>query len=74
MGDGEEKEGGRKGVSKDRGKGRGEREGERGGPGITGDTGPSAWLGLLAFLPLSAFPSVPATSWNVRWLMVRTSR
>lgn len=29
---------------------------------------------LLGFLALSALPSVPATSWNVRWLMVGTSR
>lgn len=67
-------------MNKDRRKGRGEiREGEWGigvgsGPGTTGDIGPSfAWLGLLGFLPLYALPSVPATSWNVRWLMVRTA-
>lgn len=48
------------------------RSGEWGGPGTTGDTELSfAQLGLLA---LSALPSVPATSWNVRWLTVRSSR
>lgn len=67
-------EGGRKGVNENGRKGRGERRvGEWGGPGS--DAGPSfARLGLLGFLPLSALPSVLATSWNVRWLMVRTSR
>lgn len=61
---------GSEGVSKDRGKRR--KEGEWGSPGSTGDTEPS--FALLGLLPLCAMFSVPATSWNVRCLMVRTHR
>lgn len=46
---GEEKEGGQKGVNKDK-EGKGwKREGEQGGPGTPGDTGPSSCVTLVFF-------------------------